>query len=36
MPPKRVTFITYGNDEQCAETLRFIENAGVILDIRDI
>ena len=36
MPPKRATFISYGNDEQCAETRRFIENAGVILDIRDI
>ncbi len=36
MPPKRATFFTYGNDEQCAETRRFIENAGVDLDIRDL
>lgn len=36
MPPKRAMFITYGNDEQCAETRRFIEDAGVDLDIRDL
>lgn len=36
MPPKRATFITYGADEQCAATRRFIEDAGVDLDIRDL
>lgn len=36
MPPKRATFITFGTDELCAETKRFIENAGVDLDIRDL
>lgn len=36
MPPKRATFITFGTDEQCNDTRRFIENAGVDLDIRDL
>ncbi len=36
MVPKRATFMTYGNDEKCADVRKFIEDAGVLLDIRDI
>jgi regulatory protein spx len=36
MAQKRATFISYGTDDRCAETRRFIENGGVELDIRDL
>jgi arsenate reductase-like glutaredoxin family protein len=36
MVPKRATFLTYGADEKCADIKRFIEDSGVLLDIRDI
>ena len=36
MAPKRATFFTYGNDEKCGETCKFIEEAGVLLKVRDI
>jgi arsenate reductase-like glutaredoxin family protein len=36
MAPKRATFISYGNDDTCAETRRFIENAGIVLEVRDL
>lgn len=36
MPPKRATFLSYGSDEQCVETKKFIEESGVILSVRDI
>ena len=36
MALKRATFISYGNDDWCGETRRFIENAGVDLEIRDL
>jgi arsenate reductase-like glutaredoxin family protein len=36
MPPKRATYLTYGNDERCAETRKLIEDAGVVLNVRDI
>lgn len=36
MPPKRVTFYSLGEDSLCSETLKFIENAGYILTIRDL
>lgn len=36
MPPKRATFISYGSDQQCVETKQFIEDAGVLLSVRDI
>ena len=36
MAPKRATYITYGNDEKCAETRRFIENAGIDIEFRDL
>ncbi len=36
MVPKRAQFLTYGNDTQCADIRRFIEDGGVLLDIRDI
>ena len=36
MAPKRATLLTYGNDEKCGETRKFIEDAGVLLKVRDI
>ena len=36
MAQKRATFITYGTDDRCLETKRFIENAGVDLDGRHL
>ena len=36
MAPKRAIYLTYGNDESCAETRQFLEEAGVVLEIRDI
>lgn len=36
MPQKRATFMTYGNDERCDEIRKFIEDAGIKLDIRDL
>lgn len=36
MAPKRATFISYGTEDKCLETRRFIENAGIILEVRDL
>jgi len=36
MISKRAQYLTYGNDELCAEMRKFIEDAGVLLDVRDI
>lgn len=36
MPQKRATFMTYGKDERCDEIRKFIEDAGIRLDIRDL
>lgn len=36
MVPKRATFLSYGNDEACAEIRKFIEDGGVLLKIRDL
>ncbi len=36
MAPKRAIYLTYGNDESCAETRQFLEEAGVVLEIRDL
>jgi arsenate reductase-like glutaredoxin family protein len=36
MAPKRAVFLSYGNDDACIETKRFIEEAGVVLECRDI
>lgn len=33
---KRALIFTYGNDDVCTETKKFIEDAGVLLQIRDI
>lgn len=35
MVAKRVQYISYGSDEMCLETKKFIESAGIALDIRD-
>ncbi len=36
MAPKRATFISYGTDDKCLETRRFIENAGIDVEFRDL
>ena len=36
MAPKRALYYTYGNDHLCEETRKFIEEAGVMLQVRDI
>ena len=36
MAPKRALYFSYGEDEKCAETRKFMENAGVILQNRDL
>ena len=36
MAVKHAKFMSYGDDEQCAEMKKFIQEAGVILDVRDI
>ena len=36
MAPKRATFFSYGSDEKTSETRKYIEGAGVLLDVRDI
>ncbi|HDL01372.1 MAG TPA: hypothetical protein ENH23_03985 [candidate division Zixibacteria bacterium] len=36
MAPKRATFYTFGNDTICKEAKKFVEDAGVLLTIRDI
>ena len=36
MPQKRATFYSYGDDSNCTETKSFIEEAGYILNTRDI
>ncbi len=36
MALKRATYYTSSKDDRCAETQKFIEDAGIILDIRDL
>jgi len=36
MALKKVKYITYDENEQCNDIRIFIENAGIVLDIRDI
>jgi arsenate reductase-like glutaredoxin family protein len=36
MPPQRAKIYSYGNDEMCAEAVKFITDAGVVLDLRDL
>jgi len=36
MAPKRAQFLCYGDDGICIEVMKFIQDAGVILDVRDI
>ena len=33
---KHAQFISYGDDNPCEETKQFIEQSGIILNIRDI
>jgi len=36
MAPKRAIYMTYGNDGYCSEARKFIEDAGILLDVRDL
>ena len=36
MPMKRAIFFCWGDDEMCSELRKFIEDAGVVVDYRDI
>jgi len=36
MTLKKVKYITYDENEQCAEIRKFIESAGIVLEVRDI
>lgn len=36
MPQKHATFITYGRDDRCEEIRKFIEDAGIIVSLRDL
>ncbi len=36
MAPKRAVFMSYGSDEACVEMRKFIEESGIILQVRDI
>ncbi len=36
MPPKRAQFLTWGEEDQCVEIRKFLEEAGVVLEIRDV
>lgn len=36
MPQRHVTYITYAEDDRCREIRRLIEEAGIIVDVRDL
>lgn len=36
MPPKRAAFLMWGEDEECQGIRKFLEEAGIVLDIRDL
>ncbi|MDD3731958.1 MAG: hypothetical protein PHU88_06250 [candidate division Zixibacteria bacterium] len=36
MALKKVKYITYDENEQCYEIRRFIESAGIVLEVRDL
>lgn len=36
MAPKRAVFMSYENDEACVEVRKYIEESGIILQVRDI
>lgn len=36
MVPRRAKLFKFGNDDRCEEVRKFIEEAGVLLDIRDL
>ena len=36
MPQKSATFITYGHDDRCDEVRKFIEDAGIRVNLRDL
>lgn len=36
MAPKRARFYTYGDDTRCSEIKKYIEDAGILLDVRDL
>ena len=36
MPPKRASFLSWGDDPQCSEIRKFLQDAGIVLDVRDV
>jgi arsenate reductase-like glutaredoxin family protein len=36
MPPKRAAFLMWSEDEECKGIRKFLEDAGIVLDIRDL
>ncbi len=36
MAPKMATFYSYGDDSACSEVRKFIQDAGVLLNVRDL
>jgi len=36
MAQKRASYMTYGDDDRCSEIRKFIEDAGIRLDVRDL
>lgn len=36
MAPRRATYLSYGDNESCLETRKYIEDSGIILTVRDI
>lgn len=36
MAPKRAFYLSYGEDEKCAETRKFMESSGIVLQVRDV
>ncbi len=36
MAPRRARFYSWGNDERCKEVMKFITDAGILLDVRDM
>lgn len=36
MAPRQAKFLSYGNDESCTEIKKFLEDSGIVLEVRDI
>lgn len=36
MAPKRAKYYSYGDDARCTEVKKYIEDSGILLDVRDL